>query len=408
MTVRLFDYQEQALQAEADARRDHPDETRLLIQMATGLGKTVTFATDAVRHLDGFDGAGSRVLILVHTDELAEQTEATVRLCAGSDNTDGAVYSVGVVKAGRDEVTADIIVASVQTLANPDRRRRISDVGKIVVDEAHLSIAPTYQEILRHYGALPDCTCPTTYATYEGPERDCPEHGEVAPIPVTGYTATPRRGDGQSLGAVWQNLVFSRSTGWAVRHGFLANPRGYAVTVPEIGISTTDAAADQAIVDSIAPEKMVAAWQEHAAGRPTVLFAPLVNSAREFAWAFQKAGISAAVVWGEMPKDERRRAVADYKAGKIRVLCNAMALIAGFDAPLTSCVAWCRPVGNQTAYVQGMGRGMRIDRTSDVPWAEQDAVLLVLAGQGPPMNVLADLSDRPLEPGDGRTLLEME
>lgn len=392
MTVRLFDYQEQALQAEADARRDHPDETRLLIQMATGLGKTVTFAEDARRFVGSWETEGQRFLILVHTDELAEQTEATVRLVAGDR------WTVGVVKAGRDEVAADIIVASVQTLANPERRARIRDVGKIVVDEAHLSIAPTYQEILRHYGGMPQLPDEMTEtAWWDGP-----------PVPVTGYTATPRRGDGQSLGAVWQNLVFSRSTSWAVRHGFLANPRGYAVTVPEIGISTTDAAADQAIVDSIAPEKMVAAWLEHAAGRPTVLFAPLVRSAQEFAHAFRVAGISAATVWGEMPKEERRRRVADYKAGRITVLCNAMALIAGFDAPKTSCVAWCRPVGNQTAYVQGMGRGMRIDRTSDVPWAEQDAVLLVLAGEGPPMNVLADLSDRPLEPGDGRTLLEME
>lgn len=384
--VTLFDYQEQALQAEATARREHPDETRLLVQMATGLGKSVTLCTDAARYLDSFEGAGNRVLILVHTDELADQMEATARLVA-------APFTVGVVKAERDEVTADIIVASVPTLANPVRRARITDVGKIIVDEAHLSIAPTYRAILEHYDGMPF--------------RGHLEQGEMTP--VTGYTATPRRGDGQSLGAVWQNLVFSRSTSWAVRHGFLANPRGYTVTVPEVGaFDGKDAEADRAIVDSIAPARMVDAWLEHAKGRPTVLFAPRVASAREFAEAFRARGIAAGVVWGEQPKRERKQAIADYKAGKITVLCNAMALMAGFDAPATSCVAWCRPTGNQTAYVQGVGRGMRIDRTSDIPWAEQDAVILVLAGQAPAMNVLADLSDRPLEPGDGKSLLTLE
>jgi len=29
------------------------------------------------------------------------------------------------------------------------------------------------------HGALA-CTCGSTYATYEGPERDCPTHGEAA------------------------------------------------------------------------------------------------------------------------------------------------------------------------------------------------------------------------------------
>lgn len=401
MTVRLFDYQERALAAEAEARRDHPDETRLLIQMATGLGKTVTFAEDARRFLES--RRGNRVLILTHTDELAEQTEATVRLVAP------APWTVGVVKAGRDEVDADIVIGSVQTLADSARRAQLTGVGKIIVDEAHLSIAPTYMDIFQHYGAFtrrrtPGCVGGQEYCP--GCPGGC---WQIPKTPVTGYTATPRRGDGQSLGAVWQNLVFSRSTSWAVRHGFLANPRGYSVTVPEVGnLQTSDAAADRAIVDSIAPEKMVEAWLEHAAGRPTILFAPLVASAQEFAAAFRARGISAAVVWGEMPKTDRRQVIADYKAGKITVLCNAMALMAGFDAPATSCVCWCRSTGNPTSYVQGVGRGMRIDRTSDVPYAEQDAVILVLAGEGPSMNVLADLSDRPLEPQDGKSLTALE
>src|ERR1041384_2429273 len=148
MTIHLRQYQEQALAAEAQHRIDHPDETRLAIVMATGLGKTIVMAAKAGRWL--YDQEPNkpqqRVLLLVHTDELAQQAEAKIRLVVGD------AWTVGVVKAERDETTADIIVASVQTLADPRRRQRISDVGLVLVDECHHATAASYQAIMRHFG----------------------------------------------------------------------------------------------------------------------------------------------------------------------------------------------------------------------------------------------------------------
>src|SRR6187455_997710 len=105
--IHLREYQQQALTARAEAPAE---ENRQAIVMATGLGKTITFGAEAA-------AKPGRSLILVHTDELAQQAEAKVRLMAPGRH-------VGVVKAERNEVNAEIIIGSVQTLANPDRRRK--------------------------------------------------------------------------------------------------------------------------------------------------------------------------------------------------------------------------------------------------------------------------------------------
>src|SRR4051812_4664315 len=120
MTIQLRSYQEQCLTDLATHRAEHPDETRLAVVMPTGLGKTITFAAEADRWLKVEwitvrPNTDRRVLILVHTDELASQAEAKVRLMVGDR------WTVGVVKAERNDVSADIVIGSVQTLANPAR-----------------------------------------------------------------------------------------------------------------------------------------------------------------------------------------------------------------------------------------------------------------------------------------------
>lgn len=384
--VTLRPYQEQALAARAAAP---PEENRQAIVMATGLGKTITFGAEAAAE-------PGRSLILTHTDELAAQAEAKVKLMApGRD--------VGVVKAERDDVGAEIIIGSVQTLGNFDRRKRIQGIGRIIVDECHHAVAPQYRDVLEHFGGMPYCT--HQFAVY-GNCFDCYGTGYTGPpIPVTGYTATLERGDGQSLGSVWHNVAFSRDISWAVRKGFLVPPVGYRVEVPELAYAASDAAMDSALVDSIAPEKVVDAWLEHGRGRSTVLFAPLVKSARAFCYAFQDRGITAKVIHGDMPKDRRRLLLEMYDRGEIQVLCNAMVLTEGWDSPRTKCVIVARPTKSRPLFIQMAGRGLRRWPEGDGP---EDCVLLVVADSTTELRSIADLSDRPIEPEDGKSLLALE
>ncbi|HZO31631.1 MAG TPA: DEAD/DEAH box helicase family protein, partial [Chloroflexota bacterium] len=73
---------------------------RMLVQMATGLGKTVLFS-----HLaQAVVGSGRRVLVIAHRDELL--TQARDKLLTVDPDAD-----VGLVRAELDETDARIVIA---------------------------------------------------------------------------------------------------------------------------------------------------------------------------------------------------------------------------------------------------------------------------------------------------------
>jgi superfamily II DNA or RNA helicase len=412
--ISLRDYQVQALEAERKHRETEPAETRLAIVLPTGTGKSITLAERARRFIQDNRGAAyrsvlmdtvardergamlpdyRRALILVHTDELVSQLESAVRLVT----RDG--WTVGVVKADRDETDADIIVGSVQTLARPERRARITDVGLVIVDEAHHAAATSYQEILQHFGCMED---------------PCDECGErVGYTPALGFTATLERGDGAGLGGVWQNVAFTRDISWAVRKGYLVQPIGYRLEIDVrdmIDVTPVDRPGpeympggagvmasgvdklDRQLMDSMAPEKIVEKWQELAKDRKTIAFMPLVRSARALEAEFLAIDVKAAVVHGDMPPAMRRSVINAFRRGDIQVLCNAMVLTEGFDDPATSCVIVGRPTKSRSLFIQMAGRGLR--PVPGIPVEDQDCILISLADATTDLCSIADLSDR--------------
>lgn len=392
MKIELRQYQEQALQAEAQHRIEHPEETRLAMTMATGLGKGMIIAARAVRHVE--EGAEilpcSRVLILAHTDEIVSDLAARARLLA--DQSEFPI-TVGIVKAESDETAADIVVASTQTLLSPERRARITDVGLVIVDECELYAAPEWMGILRHFGCLPN------YAAV-------PAIDGVVTTPALGFTATLRRGDGRGLGTLWQDVCFTRDISWGVRHGFLVQPIGHRLEIDpaDIGFgqrsvvdrwTTAADTLDTQLMDCLAPSKIVEKWQELAADRRTIAFMPLVRSANALRNAFWAAHVRAETVHGDMPAELRRSYIARYKAGKIQVLVNAMVLTRGFDAPETDCVIIGRPTKSPNLGIQMAGRGLR--PVPGVPVEEQNCILIYVSDATTDLFCHADLSDKPLD-----------
>lgn len=368
----LRPYQEQALLAFKD-RLITSKERRLAAEMATGLGKTVTGSALAAR-------TGSAV-ILTHTEEITEQWEAKLRFAARKTQA-----TVGVVKGGRDDVTADLVVCSVPTVGrNPERLARVGQRDLIIADECHHSVAPIWMNALTGFGA------------FEG-------------IPTLGLTATLARSDGAGLGQVWEDMVFSRSITWAQRNGYLLDIVPWRVRVPDVNSARTDEALDAMLAESIAPEAVVQTWLAKTEGRPsTVLFAPLVKSAEAFAEAFRAAGITAEVIHGA--SKDRAEILARYESGQTTVLCNAMVLTEGWDSPRTMCVIWAR-TGGGPLFIQGVGRGLRpwIDSPEAPPREEQRCILICVTDpRDASLTIIGDLSDCPLEDvADGQSLLEAE
>src|SRR4030042_6441922 len=92
----------------------------------TGSGKTVEFAHMCARAVE----RGQRPMVLVHRNELAEQTLSKLHPIPPSLRS-------GLIKANRRQAEADVIVGSIQTLARGNRRQEVppGPVGVGVVDE---------------------------------------------------------------------------------------------------------------------------------------------------------------------------------------------------------------------------------------------------------------------------------
>lgn len=99
---------------------------RTAVVCPTGTGKTVIFSHLIARQLD----KGLRVLVMVHREELAQQAAAKIRSVAPG-------VDVGIVKAELNEVDAQVVIASVQTLSRESRLTQIdpSTIGMVIVDE---------------------------------------------------------------------------------------------------------------------------------------------------------------------------------------------------------------------------------------------------------------------------------
>lgn len=376
-------------------RTDYPDipprRRRPAVVLPTGAGKTVIFSWMTKMWLDGTwreSGPGrlGQVVILVHRDELVNQTVAKLAAVAPEIKT-------GVVKGARNDLLAPVIVASVQTLTKPARLSQlVGRVSLVIVDECHHATAASYVRIMEELGCFRPADDPT---------------GAKA----VGFTATMTRADAGALGDVWEEVVYSKDILDMIAMGYLSDAKGYLVTVDgmsldEVKRSRGDyqaASLSEILKTSGAITATVDAWVEQAKDRPTILFAPTVETAELFTTAFQERGIRAATVHGAMPEDERRNVLRRFDAGKLDVINNCMVLTEGFDSPRASCVVVARPTTSAGLYVQMVGRGLR-----PYPGKEFCLVLDVVGASGQHrLATIADLtSQRVPDIAQGESLAE--
>lgn len=341
--LELRDYQLEAVSATLAAY--HRGVARPLVVLPTGAGKTLCFAALLKTR-------GGRGIVLAHRDELVRQAVEKINWVAPDLN-------VGVVKAERNELWGDVLVASIQTLAQPRRLMQLTGhFDTVICDEAHHSTNPSSRTILEWLGS------------FEGD----------APLTL-GVTATPERADGVGLGQVWQEIVYSKSILEMILAGYLCDLRAVQVSlaVDFNAVKVTagdfqDADLGRALTTANAPKHVVAAYREHAAGRKALVFTPTVEVAYDMADAFNAAGIAASAVDGETPQQERRQTLERFRQGKIKVLANCGVLTEGYDEPSIDCIIIARPTRSRVLYTQCIGRGTRI-----YP-GKQDCLILDVVG----------------------------
>lgn len=183
---------------------------------------------------------------------------------------------------------------------------------------------------------------------------------------LLGTTATPDRGDRKSLATVFESVAYEAGLMKLIKEGWLSKIMVQRMPI-EIDLRRVRKVAGDYKVDdvdhAIEPKLMdvARAMASECWDRKSVVFLPLVKTARRFAEMLESVGIEARAVAGEDAPD-LRKGVLDWfsGAGPGTALCNAMLLTEGWDQPDVDCVVCLRPTQVRALYAQMVGRGVRI------------------------------------------------
>ncbi len=307
-----------------------------LVVLPTGCGKTGMVLSLGAR-------LQVPMLFLVHRDELLAQT------CLAAARFWPSAYAVAIRSGVRHwdgsalngHRLPDLAVAMVPTLV-----RRLDTIAStrfamVVADEAHLSLARTWQRVISHF-------------------REAF---------LLGVTATPERLDSKPLSTLYgEQPLYSYSLHQAIQDGRLCPLRVESV-VTEVDLDAIetvggDFAKEQLAVAVNTPGRnaqVVEAYQMHGTGRRAIAFCVDVDHCEDLAESFRAAGVRAAAVHGQLDRDVVRPGILqDFARGQYQVLTSCEVLTTGFDDPGVACVLWARPTQSKTLYIQGTGRGLRL------------------------------------------------
>lgn len=304
MNIKLRDYQQECIDI-----LENKGKGSYLVQMATGLGKTVTFAN--IRRQ-------GRMLILSHREELVRQPLKYFEC------------STGVEMAAQRSDGEEVVSASVQSMVHRLDRFSPCDFDTIIVDEAHHSAAKTYRKVLEHF----------------------------TPRQTIGFTATPNRADKARLDDIFQEIVFRRDLKWGIKNGYLC---GIDCKRVDIGYDLSavhtrcgDYAPGELEEAMSGTEDAIGEAYENIAKGATLVFAASVSHAEAIAQRIPES----VVITGKTRN--REDIIKSFTQRKIPCLINCMVFTEGTDIPLVETVIMARPTQSDSLYAQMVGRGLRL------------------------------------------------
>lgn len=309
--MKLRPYQEECINI---IRNKKPG--KYLIQMATGLGKTVTFA-----QLENiFEG---KILIVSHREELVNQPKKYFK------------SSYGIEQAKNKSNGERIVSACVLSLIKRLDKFQPDNFEVIIIDEAHHTPAKSYQDIINYFSG----------AKY-----------------IFGFTATPNRGDNVGLSDTYEDIIFERDLKWGIQNKYLSNVeckrvnieyslKGVKTSMGDYQINQLAAAVN---IDK-ANDAIAQIYKTIAIGQ-TLIFAINV----EHCYEIQKRILGSVVVDGKTKSADRENIIKKFTNKEIKCLINCMVFTEGTDMPLIETIIFARPTKNASLYTQAVGRGLRL------------------------------------------------
>ncbi|MHA6613166.1 DEAD/DEAH box helicase family protein [Photobacterium damselae] len=313
-------------------------KTKLLIEMATGLGKTYTVA-HLIKRLINNSEKRPKVLFLAHQVEILLQSVTSFKNVLGVGN-----YSFSACFSGSKPEDTDFVFASFDTLYGQIASLSSKSFDFIIVDEAHHTPAYTYAEVVNLF----------------------------EPRLLIGLTATPYRSDKKDVLSFFGGTdghIGKYDLVWALKHRKLAFPK-YLVLLDDLdqdkidqlesGLSVSDLdkrlflhKKDEEVVKII--EKTVVEKEiEDVKG---IIFCRNIQHMRYLLEFFELG--TATLVHSKMPDQERRENIRNFREGDFKYILVCDLFNEGIDIPEINLLVFMRYTGSRTIWLQQLGRGLR-------------------------------------------------
>ncbi|MYM00380.1 DEAD/DEAH box helicase family protein [Novosphingobium sp. FGD1] len=328
----LRPYQQRIVQALSKSY--HNGDARGQFIMATGLGKTVV-AAEFTRAM--FDQGAKNALVLCHSQDLALQLEQAFWPHLKSSETT-SVFFDGKPPSQKDGVTFGLY----QTLLGylPSIEPSFFDI--VIVDEAHHALAQGFQSCVN----------------------------QLKPKYLLGMTATPWRGDGDSIDRLFGPPLETVSLVEGMALGFLTEV-DYRMFCDNIDWEKIPQLSKQNLTirdlnrrlflpqrDEAALAEIISAAGE--VGKPRIIvFSPSISHAEKFADILSASGIPAKNISG-VKRLDRQAALMEFSSGRIQALTAVDLLNEGIDVPDVNIIAFMRATHSRRIFVQQLGRGLRL------------------------------------------------
>ena len=337
--IKLRPYQEEAI--ESTFRYMQENDGFPLIVLPTGTGKSIVIAEFCRSTLK--DWPDTKILVVTHVRELIKQNYDELKTLW--PEAPAGINSAGLNKR---DYEPSIVFCGIQSVYK--KATKFTKVDLVLVDEAHL--------IPRKAN--------TMYQKFLNTLKVMNPH-----MRVIGLTATPYRLDTGLLHegkeALFDAISYEADLGQMVKDGYLTKlvskqPKtrldvtGVSIRGGEYVAGELERAVDRTDVNDSVVREIVDLGRDR---KSWLIFCAGVSHATHIAELLRSYGVTCKTIFGDTPKTERDRIVADFKAGRIRALASMGVLTTGFNAPVVDLLALVRPTQSTGLYIQIMGRGMR-------------------------------------------------
>lgn len=333
---------------------------RMMVQMPTGSGKTAT-ALEIVVDLFRMPNQRKYIVWLVDSAELAEQAFDTFKqlwlqkgdrpLSAhrmfGSFSPDFLNIGGGFVAATFDKLRGPVNDSAHVNHSSVWKLLRNTDL--LIVDEAHTSVAETYELVIRKFLTAND---PTLIGLTATPARNNIEAtGQLAML-YSGKLISIEDGNGHAI---------SDGIGYLQKQGYLAL---LDLKELESGVNCEDQEAGaicRKLAENSSRNEIIVKQIELgvSAAEPTLVFSCTKDHVFALMALCRSRSINAEFIVGDTPAAERIRILNEFRRGEINVLINHEILATGVDLPNVRRLIVTRPVGSSILFSQILGRALR-------------------------------------------------